>query len=99
MHYRAQRYAPHLSNYSGAAGGRTFPTAAGFHTSVTFFTDDEGVYVLDARDAPAFADRQADGSIELQKITAEVKKRITKLRNGRLDLPNEVPFTEPHNTG
>ncbi|MDX5436191.1 MAG: hypothetical protein LPK03_03310, partial [Pontibacter sp.] len=29
MIYRAQRYAPHLSNYAGAAGGRTFPSAAG----------------------------------------------------------------------
>ena len=33
MLYRAKLYAPHLSNYSGAAGGRTFPSAAGFHTS------------------------------------------------------------------
>jgi hypothetical protein len=41
MIYRAKRYAPHLSNYSGAAGGRSFPSAAGFHTSNTFFTDDE----------------------------------------------------------
>ena len=47
MLYRAKLYAPHLSNYSGAAGGRTFPSAAGFHTSNTFFTDDEGVYLLD----------------------------------------------------
>nr|MBP7323769.1 hypothetical protein [Deltaproteobacteria bacterium] len=30
MIYRAERYAPHLSNYAGAAGGRTFPSAAGF---------------------------------------------------------------------
>jgi hypothetical protein len=98
MHYRARRYAPHLSNYSAAAGGRTFPASAGFHTSMTFFTDDEGVYVLDARDAPAFAERKEDGSIELEKITSEVKRRTRKLREGRLDLPNEVPFTEPHNT-
>jgi hypothetical protein len=34
MIYRAERYAPHLSNYAGAAGGRTFPSAAGFHTSL-----------------------------------------------------------------
>jgi len=33
MIYRAKLYAPHLSNYSGAAGGRSFPSAAGFHTS------------------------------------------------------------------
>src|SRR5689334_6730663 len=45
--YRAQPYAPRLSNYSAAAGGRCFPSAAGFHTSKTFFTDDEGVHVLD----------------------------------------------------
>ena len=30
---RHDRYAPHLANYPGAAGGRTFPSAAGFHTS------------------------------------------------------------------
>ena len=33
---RHDRYAPHLSNYAGAAGGRTFPSAAGFHTSEIF---------------------------------------------------------------
>ncbi|MEX0741704.1 MAG: hypothetical protein WD079_02835, partial [Phycisphaeraceae bacterium] len=37
--HRARRYAPHLANYCGAASGRTFPSAAGFHTSLTFFTD------------------------------------------------------------
>ena len=30
MIYRGARYAPHLSNYAGAAGGRVFPSAAGF---------------------------------------------------------------------
>src|SRR4051812_2000679 len=30
---RHERYAPHLSNYPAAAGGRTFPSAAGFHTA------------------------------------------------------------------
>jgi hypothetical protein len=64
--YRAECYAPHLSNYAGAAGGRTFPSAAGFHTSMTFFTDDNGVYVLDCRDAPAFPERNnEDGSLDL----------------------------------
>jgi len=52
MIMRHARYAPHLSNYSGAAGGRTFPSAAGFHTSEVFFTDDEGVYLFETRDAP-----------------------------------------------
>jgi hypothetical protein len=98
MIYRAQRYAPHLPNYSGAAGGRTFPSAAGFHTSMTFFTDDDGVYVLAARDAPACAERQADGSLDLQASLDAFKGQIRKVQDGRLRLPAEVPYTEAHNT-
>ena len=96
--FRAQRYAPYLSNYAGAAGGRTFPSAAGFHTSMTFFTDDDGVYILEARDAPAFAERQADGSLDLQAVLAALKNRIRQIQDGRLRLPAEVPYIEPHNT-
>ncbi len=98
MLHRAERYAPHLSNYSGAAGGRTFPSSAGFHTSTTFFTDDDGVYVLDDRDAPAFAERSEDGSIGPDEILDGVRRHIWKLRDERLDLPPEVPYTEAHNT-
>jgi hypothetical protein len=96
--YRAQRYAPHLSNYAGAAGGRTFPSAAGFHTSMTFFTDDEGVYVLDARDAPAAAERKQDGFLDIHSFLEGARGRVKKLQDGRLDLPPEVPYTEAHNT-
>ena len=48
---RHARYAPHLSNYSGGGGGRTFPSAAGFHTTELFFTDDSGTYFFPTRDA------------------------------------------------
>ncbi len=99
MIQRAERYAPHLSNYAGAAGGRTFPSGAGFHTSLTFFTDDEGVYVVDqGRDAPAAADRAEDGSLDLEAVLESLRSRVRKLRDGRLGLPPEVPFMEPHNT-
>lgn len=96
--YRAERYAPHLSNYAGAAGGRTFPSAAGFHTSMTFFTDDEGVYVVDSRDAPAFSERNEDGSLDLPQILDVLKGHVRKIQDGRLRLPSEVPYTEAHNT-
>ncbi len=96
--YRAQRYAPHLSNYAGAAGGRTFPSSAGFHTSQTFFTDDEGVYVVAMRDAPAFAERTIEGSLNLAEFADNVEKRVRKVQDGRLRVPSEVPFTEAHNT-
>jgi hypothetical protein len=98
MIYRAQLYAPHLSNYAGAASGRTFPSAAGFHTSMTFFTDDEGVYALESRDAPAFSERNDDGSLDLQTILSALRGRVRKIQDGRLRLPPEVPYTEPHNT-
>lgn len=98
MIYRAQRYAPYLSNYAAAAGGRTFPSAAGFHTSMTFFTDDTGVYVLNNRDVPAAADRNADGSLELESVLGDMKRFVSKLQDGRLKLPAEVPFVEAHNT-
>jgi hypothetical protein len=98
MIYRAARYAPHLSNYAGSAGGRVFPSAAGFHTSQTFFTDDEGVYMLDMRDAPAFDDREDDGSLNPEAFVANVRKRVRKLEDGRLRFPSDVPYTEAHNT-
>src|SRR6478735_3314174 len=79
--YRAKLYAPHSSNYSGAAGGRTFPSAAGFHTSKTFFTDDEGVYLLDNRDSPACAARAPDGSLDFGAAMQAVKMRIRKVSN------------------
>ncbi len=98
MIYRAKLYAPHLSNYAGAASGRTFPSAAGFHTSMTFFTDDEGVYVLESRDDEACSARNDDGSLDFDHIVGAVKTRIRKLRDGRLLLPPEVPYVEAHNT-
>lgn len=98
MIYRAERYAPHLSNYAAAAGGRTFPSSAGFHTSKTFFTDDEGVFVLDARDAPAFGERGEDGSLDVEGFLSAARSRVKKVRDGRLGLPPMVPYVEPHNT-
>lgn len=98
MIYRAARYAPYLSNYAGSAGGRVFPSAAGFHTSQTFFTDDEGVYVLEMRDAPAFDERADDGSLSFEEFVENVRKHVRKIKDGRLKLPSEVPYTEPHNT-
>jgi len=96
--YRARMYAPHLSNYAGSAGGRTFPSAAGFHTSQTFFTDDDGVYTVEARDAAPFEDRKAGGPLNLEDLLDALKNRITKLQNGRLKVPPETPHTEAHNT-
>jgi hypothetical protein len=95
---RNARYAPHLSNYAGAAGGRTFPSAAGFHTTELFYTDDDGVYFFPTRDAPAQGERNADGSLDVDALVAAHRSRVRKLADGRLDLPREEPYIEGHNT-
>ncbi|OHU84889.1 hypothetical protein [Mycobacterium talmoniae] len=85
-------YAPRLPNYSGSATGRTFPSAAGFHTSQLFFTDDSGTYLLPTRDQ---APRAFDGIEEWIGHTAESYVRIS---DSRLELPREEPYMEGHNT-
>ncbi|MFQ4143493.1 hypothetical protein [Chlorogloeopsis sp. ULAP02] len=95
---RHARYAPHLSNYSAAAGGRTFPSAAGFHTSEIFFTNDDGIYFFPTRDAHALVERQADEKINLDALLEAHRKRIRKLANHRLYIPPAEPYMEGHNT-
>src|SRR5215213_2503090 len=100
-HYMIMRYAgyaPHLSNYSAAAGGRTFPSAAGFHTSELFFTNDDGVFVFATRDAPALVARQADGALPVADLVEAHRSRIRKLADGRLHIPAAEPYMEGHNT-
>ncbi len=95
---RADRYAPLLSNYAAAAAGRTFPSAAGFHTSRTFFTDDRGVYLVGDGSKSSPAERSASGLVDLEAVADDVRRRTRKLSDGRLALPSEVPFVEAHNT-
>ena len=76
MIYRGDPYAPQLSNYAGAASGRVFPSAAGFQTSTTFFSDDDGLYTIDIKDAPAFAERSLEGTLEFDGFIEDVKKRV-----------------------
>jgi hypothetical protein len=89
--YRAKRYAPHISNYAAAACGRTFPSAAGFHTSNLFFTDDTGVYFFDTRDLPASVEKDDEGNLDLETLLFESNKHIRKIENDRLSFPSVVP--------
>lgn len=95
---RHERYAPHLSNYPGAAGGRTFPSAAGFHTAEIFFTDDSGTYLFETRDAPALGQRDADGRHSVVDLVKAHASRIRKLSDRRVWLPPREPYMEGHNT-
>lgn len=95
---RNPRYAPHLANYSAAAGGRTFPSAAGFHTSELFFTDDNGVYFFPTRDAPRLVERAPGAPVDPQAVVDAHRKRVRKLHDARLNIPPAEPYMEGHNT-
>jgi hypothetical protein len=94
---RHARYAPHVSNYSAGAAGRTFPSAAGFHTVELFFTDDSGVYFFPTRDAGALVD-PATEELTPELMVERHRERLRRLSDSRLHLPREEPYLEGHNT-
>jgi hypothetical protein len=84
-------YAPSLPNYSGSATGRTFPSAAGFHTSQLFFTDDTGTYLLPTRDqAPR-------GFTSIEEWISHTAESYVRISDSRLELPREEPYMAGHN--
>jgi hypothetical protein len=87
-------YAPKLPNYTTAAGGRSFPSSAGFNTSEFFFTDDTGVYFLPTRDMTLAPGNDTD----LHAWVESHRARIVKLADGRLTIPATMPHMEGHNT-
>jgi len=90
-------YLPKIPNYAGAAGGRTFPSAAGFHTTEIFYTDDNGVYFFPTRDMGAVKARKGSGETDLKAYLEEHKSRIVKLADGRLKTPAQPQHMEMHN--
>lgn len=95
---RHDRYAPHLSNYSGSASGRTLASAAGFQTSEVFFTDDTGTYIFETRDFPPPVERSNEGESDLYQLLAAHQSRIRRISDKRIYLPRREPFMEGHNT-
>lgn len=84
-------YLPNIPNYAASAGGRSFPSAAGFHTSEVFFTDDSGVYFLPTRDMAAVE------APDIETYLDRHKARIIKLADGRLNTPRTPQHMEMHN--
>jgi hypothetical protein len=94
---RHARYAPHVSNYAAAAAGRTFPSAAGFHTAELFFTDDSGVWFFPTRDAGALVDPAVE-QVTPELMVERHRGRLRQLSDQRLYLPAAEPYLEGHNT-
>lgn len=95
---RHDRYAPQLSNYPSTPTGRTFPSAAGFHTSQLFFTDDSGTYFFDTRDGQPPVTRGADGRVSALELVQAHGQYIRPLSDTRLHIPNREPYMEGHNS-
>jgi hypothetical protein len=99
-HYSITRnatYAGHMANYAAGAAGRTFPSAAGFHTAELFFTDDSGTYMFPTRDAGALVD-PGDEDVTVELMLDRHAERIVKIDDRRIEFPREEPYYEGHNT-
>jgi hypothetical protein len=96
LHPHNPNYSPKIPNYAGAAGGRTFPSSAGFHTTEFFYTDDDGVYFLPTRDSGLLEPRSAAG-LDLHGYLEAHRARIQKLASGRLHIPARPAHIEMHN--
>jgi len=94
---RHARYAPAFANYNGAAAGRTIPSAAGFHTTELFYTDDSGLYFLSTRDAGALVDPSVE-QVTVELMLERHRDRVVKLSDSRLHIPRTEPYLEGHNT-
>lgn len=92
-----QNYLPHIPNYAAAAGGRTFPSGAGFHTTEVFYTDDEGTYFFPTADAGSLLERGEDGEVDLDHYLKAHRSRIRKLSDSRLVTPAQPQHMEKHN--
>src|SRR5215210_5228575 len=83
---------PRLPSFSAGPAGRTFPSAAGFHISDLFFTDDKGTYYFPTRDFHPPSDDYRGKREQLENYLAEHRKRIRKLSDKRLYIPKEIPY-------
>ncbi|MEW5796674.1 MAG: hypothetical protein AB1772_09995 [Candidatus Zixiibacteriota bacterium] len=97
LHPFNKRYLPNIPNYAGAAGGRTFPSSAGFHTSEIFFTDDTGIYFLPTRDLQPTKEYTGSDTTDLEAYFQVHRARIRKLSDKRMHIPENPAHIDMHN--
>ena len=77
--------------------GKPYPSAMGSHRARLFFTDDRGVYVVNADRAKMTKMREYEGRDDRAKILGFYENFVEKLDDGRMDLPGREPGVWPHN--
>jgi hypothetical protein len=77
--------------------GRTFPSTSRGRRTALFFTNDQGVYVIDPSAPPARKLREVETPDEREKILTLYRENRKSLKQGRLDIPRRVPPLSGHN--
>src|SRR6202158_1572091 len=80
-----------------AGDGRTFPSTSRGRRTALFFTNDEGVFVIDPSAPSANKLRQVETPDERDKVLLLYRENRKKLQQGRLDIPRRVPPLSGHN--
>jgi hypothetical protein len=77
--------------------GRTFPSTSRGRRTVLFFTNDDGVYVIDPAAPSASEMRVIETADDREKVLSLYRSNRKELQKGRLKIPRRVPPLSGHN--
>jgi hypothetical protein len=77
--------------------GKPYPSAMGSHRARLFFTNDHGVYVVNADQEKMTKMREFETKTDREKILGFYRNHVQKIQDGRMDLPPQEPGIWPHN--
>ena len=80
-----------------ASDGRTFPSTSRGRRTTLFFTNDQGVHVIDPAAPPVSKPRAVETPDEREQILLLYRESRKTLRPGRLEIPRRVPPLSGHN--
>jgi hypothetical protein len=81
--------------YRGSTG-RTFPSTSGGRRTALFFTNEEGVYVIDPAGLSASRLREVDTDNQRERVLALYREHRKLIKPGRLDIPRRMPPLSGH---
>ena len=76
--------------------GRTFPSTSGGRRTALFFTNDEGVYVIDPQVGAPARVREVEAPDQRERVLALYRTHRKQLKPGRLAIPRRVPPLSGH---
>ena len=77
--------------------GRTYPSTCGGRRTALFFTNDQGVYVIDPAAGAPSKMREVEGADAREKVLSLYRDHRKILQQGRLGFPRRVPPLSGHN--